>query len=103
MYELGMIDELIEDIEFKIKGIIGRCDMVRPEKLGLDNRAGWKLYVCKDGIIVSKDNDRTLQYYGGFEYIDKEDRVEIGKWVFYSSNSDRVAKCLDCFADETTS
>jgi DNA-binding transcriptional MerR regulator len=46
-------------------------------------------------LIVRKDEDRTLQYYGGFEYVDKDARTEVGNYVIYTNDSDRVADCLE--------
>lgn len=62
--------------------------------LGLDERCG-KLYVGDDFLAVSVGADRWLQYYGGFEYIEKEYRQQIGDYVFYSVDADRVAEAFD--------
>lgn len=56
---------------------------------GLDNRCGY-IYIDEDCIVVSKSNDRMLQYYGGFEYVDKEYRQEIGDYVVYLNDDERV-------------
>ena len=70
---------------------------VSPEELGLDGRAGFQLFVDKEenwiGVLTGSDN--SLQYYGGFEYIDKEYRETCGAFVFYSAEADRVRECLD--------
>lgn len=63
---------------------------VEAEQLGLDRRAAYRLYVDDDCIAVDAGNDRTLQYYGGFEYVSKEYRTEMGGYVFYSREDDRV-------------
>ncbi len=66
-------------------------ERIRPEQAGLDARCG-RIWVCMDCIAVETGgNDRTLQYYGGFEYVDKEYRTELGNWVFYSAEDERVA------------
>lgn len=64
------------------------------ENIGLDNRCGL-IYVSDDAIAVSKRNDRFLQYYGGFEYVDKEYRQEMGDYVFYFREDSRVAGHLE--------
>ena len=67
---------------------------VRAYDLGLDSRAGHRLYVDNKHIIVDARQDRTLQYYGGFEYIkDSESRLEFGGYVIYKDDS-RVTECL---------
>ena len=43
-----------------------------------------------EGILVSSSDDNRLQYYGGFEYVEKQYRQEVGDYVFYSANDDRV-------------
>ena len=52
---------------------------VSPEELGLDSRAGFQLFVDKEEnwIGVLTGSDRSLQYYGGFEYIDKIGRAHV--------------------------
>jgi len=67
---------------------------VTAEEVGLDRRAAYRLYVSEDTIAVSKDADRTLQYYGGFEYVDKEYRQEMGDWVFYFADDERIGDHL---------
>jgi hypothetical protein len=65
-------------------------EQIRADKAGLDARCG-RIWVCLDCIAVEKGNDRTLDYYGGFEYVDKEYRTNLGDWVFYSAEDERVA------------
>lgn len=87
---------------------IDGMEEVLPQDLGLDKRAGYRLYINKEAIAVAKSNDGSLQYYGGFEYIEKEYRIEIGDWVIYTvdeqtfygdedeeGNTDRVSECID--------
>lgn len=61
--------------------------------LGLDERCG-ALYVTEDAIICHSGNDGRLQYYGGFEYVDRENRHVIGDFVFYMADDDRVTSHL---------
>jgi len=92
--------EVFEDLNEKLAALVSTLPEVLPEDLGLDRRAGYRIYVAEDGLVVSKSDDRSLQYYGGFEYVDKEYRVECGDWVFYSSEDDRVSACLERFEEE---
>jgi hypothetical protein len=58
--------------------------------LGLDPRAHYgTLYYSRDGIAVD-GNTRSLDYYGGFEYVKGDDRKEIGPWTVYLSSSKRI-------------
>jgi len=69
------------------------------ERFGLDPRSAYILFVSEEGIVVHANQDRLLQYYGGFEYVDKEYRLTLGDWVFYSADSDRVRECLNRYHD----
>jgi hypothetical protein len=72
---------------------------VKAEDLGMDPRAGYRLYIDDECVAVDAENDRSLQYYGGFEYVDKEYRTEMGGYVFYFCEDSRVQDCLDCQAE----
>jgi hypothetical protein len=80
---------LIDEVTELTDNYIGTMKKVPAVKLGLDNRSG-SLFVSPDCIAVYKSNDRALQYYGGFEYVDTEYRHEMGEFVFYSAEDDRV-------------
>jgi hypothetical protein len=89
----SLIDEVNELAETFIKGL----DEVRAKDIGLDPRAGGRLYISEDVIVVSKHSDRSLQYYGGFEYVDQEYRSEIGDYVFYTADDDRVRNHIESY------
>lgn len=98
-----MLEDQLYDINQKVTSIVmGEMTEVLPEDLGLDRRAGYRFYVTKDAIAVRVDNDRTLQYYGGFEYVDKESRVQYGEWVFYMASDERVVDHLAQYYDDET-
>jgi hypothetical protein len=76
------------DLMFKINDMVCRhidenMKETNAAELGLDPRAGYRLFVDDSVIAVEKDRDGALQYYGGFEYIDKSLRSEMGDYVFY--------------------
>jgi hypothetical protein len=64
------------------------------DNIGLDNRCGM-IYINEEYIAVDKFKAGTLDYYGGFEYVDKDHRREMGDFVFYSRESSRVADHID--------
>lgn len=68
--------------------------------IGLDPRAACTLWIGDDFIAVSRNDDHSLQYYGGFEYVDKEYRVECGEYVFYSVDDNRVQGHHERFQDD---
>ena len=86
--------ELIDEVTELTENYVVNMGKANAKQLGLDNRCG-KLFVTPDCIGVYKGNDRTLQYYGGFEYVDKEFRHEMGDYVFYSAEDNRVRDHLE--------
>jgi hypothetical protein len=89
---------LIDEVTELTDSYIGTMERVPANRLGLDPRCG-KLFVSPDCIGVYKENDRSLQYYGGFEYIEKEYRHEMGDFVFYAYTAGRVQDCLDYYLE----
>ena len=87
---------LIDDVTELTDNYIGTMKMVPANQLGLDPRCG-KVFVSPDCIAIHKANDRAVQYYGGFEYVDKEFRHEMGDYVVYSYEDNRIQDHLDQF------
>jgi hypothetical protein len=50
-------------------------------------------------IVVDSANARSYNYYGGFEYIDDEDKRVLGDYVIYMNTSDRVQDALDALME----
>ena len=96
---MSQVAELVFDLEYEIHKVIRDLPCVNAEQLGLDYRAASTVWIDDDALIVLKSQDRTLQYYGGFEYIDSEYRMEVGKYVIYTSESSRVRDCFDCYEE----
>jgi hypothetical protein len=88
--------EFLYDIDDRVFDYV-KTNMVetRVDKLGLDIRAGGYVWVDEDTIVVKKGSDGSLQYYGGFEYVDKDCRREMGDYVFYLGEDSRVRGHLD--------
>lgn len=82
-----MVEQLIDD-EFR---------SVKPKEVGLDVRTTYELFINEDYIAIRKDNRRSLDYYGGFEYVDEEHVTVLGDYVFYSADDERVQDHLDEF------
>ncbi len=59
--------------------------------LGLDGRCG--MLVVGETWIAT-DNARTLDYYGGFEYIDDSYKTRLGSWTFYARDDGRVDSAI---------
>lgn len=88
--------DVLNAMDDMVNELIDECDGVSPEALGLDRRSAYRLWVSDEGIFVrAGSDDRTLQYYGGFEYVDKDYRKELGQYVFYSIEDDRVYEHIE--------
>jgi hypothetical protein len=91
---------LMNEIDQKIAQHIGTMTPVIPEDLGLDMRSFGKAYTDGwDYLIVSKSDDKSIQYYGGFEYVDKNYRREYGDYVIYEGSDSRVYDTLENYRE----
>ena len=93
--------ELQDQIDNLIDQYLEDSDAVRvsAEAVGLDHRAGYVFVSTEEGWIAAvAGNVRSLEYYGGFEYVD--DKLSIGEITFYSSDSSRVADAIEYYNDE---
>jgi len=91
-YLYDKLNSLQWEINEKVEAIIDEMREVKPEELHLDNRSAYRLYVDEEYIAVQKGSDlRTLRYYGGFEYVSEEYVQELGDYVFYHAEDERVA------------
>ena len=92
------MDELLDAVNDLVKGFIDESmNVTTAEKAGLDRRAGYNLFVNEDAIAVHVSNAGSLNYYGGFEYVSKENVKTLGDYVFYSAEDDRVQEHIDFF------
>jgi hypothetical protein len=89
---LDLIDEVQDMVERQVQGM----RRVSASELGLDMRCG-RAYVDDnmEYIVVDAGNARSYNYYGGFEYIDDEDKRTLGDYVIYLNTSERVSDALE--------
>lgn len=92
------IHQIIELVESATTAIEHDCELIPAHKLGLDPRCGF-VYVGED--FVATPNPGTLDYYGGFEYIDSEYTIRLGEWKLYFKGNSRIDN-LPCW-DEVES
>ena len=81
-----MMDAVNEVVERNVR----QMTVVNADQLGLDIRAGSRLYVDENYIVVAVGSSRALDYYGGFEYVDSACVQVIGDFKFYSFEDERV-------------
>jgi hypothetical protein len=91
--------DFLEGINESILFRTEEMEYVSPTKLGLDQRSACRVWVSDECIIVDAGDDRSMQYYGGFEYVDSQYRVAVGDYVIYLADDGRVSRCIDCFID----
>ena len=90
---MDLADEIQDMVERQVQGM----RRVSATELGLDQRCGFA-YVDDDMecIVVDDSRARSFNYYGGFEYVDSEDKRQLGDYTVYLSTSDRVRDALEC-------
>lgn len=97
------ISEIIEDFERDIRNAIEALPIKNGKELGLDIRAGSKLFIDEDErtIYCPSYALRALDYYGGFEYVaEGEGRTTLSGYVrFDGYESERVAECFEFLND----
>lgn len=66
----------------------------------LDPRARpYHMHANKHLLCVPDNHRRSLDYYGGFEYVGEDDRMQVGNWIVYSTNDERVAQVVEAMLD----
>ena len=86
----NLIDQYLED---------SNAVRVSAEAVGLDPRAGYVFVSTEEGWIAAvAGNVRSLEYYGGFEYVD--DKLSVGEMTFYSDDHSRVWDAIEYYNDE---
>jgi len=99
-YLYDKLNSLQWEINQKAEAIIDEMREVRPDDLGLDKRCAYHLFIDEEYIAVQKSDLKNLRYYGGFEYVSEEYVLELGEYVFYHSEDERVAGHLAEYFDE---
>jgi len=64
------------------------------EQLGLDYRCG-AIKVSVDGNYVATRSNRSIEYYGGWEYIDASFKMDVGEYCFYDGEASRPKRVID--------
>jgi acyl-CoA reductase-like NAD-dependent aldehyde dehydrogenase len=91
--------DVMDEITYGLERYVSGMERVSADKLGLDIRCG-RVYIDRDERVIVGDSARSLDYYGGFEYIKEgEGRTTIGDYVIYNGDN-RVEDCFDCLEEE---
>lgn len=73
---------------------------VKAEDLGLDARSGYRLFVSDECIAVNVSQTRSLEYYGGFEYVDSVYTKIAGDYKFYFREDSRVDDHIEIYFEK---
>ena len=97
-----MLYDVVEAAEQQVREWLEQnAERVSADALGLDVRCGM-LWVCDEAIVCDSSNNGRLQYYGGFEYVDKTQVKTVGGYVIYEAgddDDDRVRECVERWED----
>ncbi len=92
--------EMIDEIQYAVERHVQGLRRVSANDLGLDMRCG-RAYVGENLDCIIEDGDaRSFNYYGGFEYIDDEDKRTLGDYTFFLDTSDRVREALETLMEK---
>jgi len=93
--------EMVDEIQYAVERHVQGLRRVTANDLGLDMRCG-RAYIGEnnDCIVVDDANARSFNYYGGFEYIDSEDKRTLGDYVVYIDTSERVRDALEALMEK---
>jgi ABC-type proline/glycine betaine transport system substrate-binding protein len=98
-----MLYDVIETAEAQIaQWLEQHAQLVSADVLGLDTRCG-QLWVCDEAIVCNTDSRQRLDYYGGFEYVHKEQVKAMGRYTIYEAgyeDSDRVRECIERWEEQ---
>ena len=73
---------------------------VSADALGLDYRCG-SIHISVDEDFIAVNSTYSIEYYGGFEYIDSDYKSTIGHITFYSGEHSRVRDAIDYYKENT--
>ena len=94
--------ELEQQVEELVNRYIKEAEAVcvNADHVGLDYRCGM-VYISVADDFVAVSGNYSIDYYGGFEYIDSDYRTTIGNMTFYSGEHSRVRDCIEYYIENT--
>ncbi len=97
------MNKLYETIENAVQEYIKESNVVEIgvhglEELGLDFRCGQILISVDEGFVAAA-SPRSIEYYGGWEYIDSEYKLDAGDYRFYDRDANRVDAVIQYYLE----
>lgn len=68
------------------------------DSLGLDFRCG-RILISVNENFVAATNPRSIEYYGGWEYIDSEFKLETPEYTFYDGEASRACSVIETYRE----
>jgi hypothetical protein len=101
MREFTNIMDLADEVQDMVERQVAGMRRVSASELGLDNRCGFA-YVDDnmECIVVDDARARSFNYYGGFEYVDSEDKRQLGDYTIYFNTCSRVSDALESLMEK---
>lgn len=85
-----LFEDMLQKCNELAEEAIDTAIVVSPKDCGVDRRAASRMWRGKDFLAVSSHGKASFEYYSGFEYVAPELRLDVGGYVFYSTESSRV-------------
>jgi hypothetical protein len=95
--------ELEQQVEELVNKYIEESEAVcvNADQVGLDYRCGMVYVSVADDFVAVSGGGSSINYYGGFEYIDSDYITTIGNMTFYSGEHSRVENCIRYYIENT--
>lgn len=92
--------EMQDEVNEIVGQYVDKMESINAADIGLDIRAGYSLLInVEDGVIGCLKNYRSsLDYYGGFEYVESVCIEVLGDYVFYTGGG-RVEDCIEHYKE----
>lgn len=90
--------DIISKAEELFEAELEKLPHVPATQIGLDVRAGYVWVDTEEELIIVRGS-RSLDYYGGFEYVPEDARSNFGNYTIYSADSERVADAVNFYEE----
>lgn len=94
MEQIDNVLDLVYEFNERMRELVEQMDFAKGEVVGLDPRAGG-VYIDRNCII--SESPRSIDYYGGFEYVDADHIIETPDFKIYLADSNRVQSHIETY------
>lgn len=99
MANIPSFNNVIEEIDSLVEDVIVDMRKTTGKDCGLDDRCG-TVWVSKDCIAIRANTKKSFEYYGGLEYVDRDEVVELPGYVIYSAEHHRISSMIMHYESE---